>query len=200
MRALVRHPPSLPPYPPPPDTPRYHRYPQITLDTRSYPRIPQTPQCTFCSCPIGLISNTYTHTHDPCRWGRGFSLCCTHRKPPPRDGVISKTWQNDNNNNNNNNNNTNSNNNNININIITIILLLLLLLLLIIIIIMIIHIMNSMGFILMTMTVSRSLCWRDAVRGARWGLEYPELLRDTWASELTSRIVSTRETVKTCSG
>ena len=27
--------------------------------------------------------------------------------------------------------------------------------------------------------------WRDAVRGARWGLEYVDLLRDIWAS-LTS--------------
>ena len=28
--------------------------------------------------------------------------------------------------------------------------------------------------------------WRDAVRGARRGLEYLDLLRDIWASELTS--------------
>ena len=27
---------------------------------------------------------------------------------------------------------------------------------------------------------------RHAVRGARWGLEYLDLLRDAWASELTS--------------
>ena len=54
---------------------------------------------------------------------------------------------------------------------------------------------------------SRSLCclaveysWRDAVRGARWVLEYLDLLRDIWASELTSQIFVTRETVKTCSG
>ena len=43
-------------------------------------------------------------------------------------------------------------------------------------------------------------CWRDAVRGARWGLEYPELLRDIWASELTSLMLFTGENVKTCSG
>ena len=28
---------------------------------------------------------------------------------------------------------------------------------------------------------------RDAVHGARWGLEYLDLLRDIWASELTSK-------------
>ena len=30
-------------------------------------------------------------------------------------------------------------------------------------------------------------CWRDEVRGARWGLEYTDLLRDIWASELTPK-------------
>ena len=29
--------------------------------------------------------------------------------------------------------------------------------------------------------------WRDAVRRARWGLEHLDLLRDFWASELTSQ-------------
>ena len=29
--------------------------------------------------------------------------------------------------------------------------------------------------------------WRDAVRGARWGLEYLGLLRNIWASEITSQ-------------
>ena len=38
------------------------------------------------------------------------------------------------------------------------------------------------------------------MRGARWELEYPELLRDIWASELTSQVLVTRENVKTCSG
>ena len=38
--------------------------------------------------------------------------------------------------------------------------------------------------------------WRDAVRGASWGLEYPELLRDIWASELASQYVI-GENVKT---
>ena len=42
--------------------------------------------------------------------------------------------------------------------------------------------------------------WRDAVRGARWGLEYLDLLRDIWASELTFHMCFTRENVKTCSG
>ena len=42
--------------------------------------------------------------------------------------------------------------------------------------------------------------WRDAVRGSRWGLEYPELLRDICASELTSHIFVTRNNLKTCSG
>ena len=32
-----------------------------------------------------------------------------------------------------------------------------------------------------------SVTWRDAVRGARWGLEYLDLFRDIWASELTSQ-------------
>ena len=38
--------------------------------------------------------------------------------------------------------------------------------------------------------------WQDAVRGARWVLEYLELLRDIWASELTSQCFI-RESVKT---
>ena len=33
----------------------------------------------------------------------------------------------------------------------------------------------------------RSVVWRDAVRGARWGLEYLDLPRDILASELTSQ-------------
>ena len=42
--------------------------------------------------------------------------------------------------------------------------------------------------------------WQDAVRGARWGLEYLDCLRDIWASELTSQGYFMRENVKTCSG
>ena len=41
---------------------------------------------------------------------------------------------------------------------------------------------------LLTCIVCHSLIfWRDAVRGARWRLEYPDLLRDIWASELSSQ-------------
>ena len=43
-------------------------------------------------------------------------------------------------------------------------------------------------------------CWRDAVREARWGLEYLDLLGDIWASELTSQWYYIRENIKTCSG
>ena len=42
--------------------------------------------------------------------------------------------------------------------------------------------------------------WRDAVHGARWGLEYLDILRDLWASELTSPRYLMRENVKMCSG
>ena len=38
--------------------------------------------------------------------------------------------------------------------------------------------------------------WRDALRGARWGLEYPELLRDIWASEFTSRRYFIKENIE----
>ena len=31
------------------------------------------------------------------------------------------------------------------------------------------------------------IVWWDGVRGASWGLEYLDLLRDIWASELTSQ-------------
>ena len=34
---------------------------------------------------------------------------------------------------------------------------------------------------------ARALIWRDAVRGAMWWLEYLDLLRDIWTSELTSQ-------------
>ena len=44
------------------------------------------------------------------------------------------------------------------------------------------------------------LVWRDAKRGARRELEYLDLLRNVWASELTSQRYFTRENVKTCSG
>ena len=39
---------------------------------------------------------------------------------------------------------------------------------------------------------------RDA--GAKWGLEYPELLKSVRASVPTSQICVVRESVKTCSG
>ena len=35
------------------------------------------------------------------------------------------------------------------------------------------------------MTWKATVDWRHAARGARWGLEYLDLLRDIWASELT---------------
>ena len=38
-----------------------------------------------------------------------------------------------------------------------------------------------------SLLLSASLAWREAARGARWGLEYLDLLRDIWASELTSQ-------------
>ena len=44
------------------------------------------------------------------------------------------------------------------------------------------------------------ISWRDAVRGARWGLEYIDFIRDIWASELTPQWYVIRENVKTCSG
>ena len=45
-----------------------------------------------------------------------------------------------------------------------------------------------------------TLDWQDAVRGARWGLEYLDLLRDIRVSELISQSYATRENVKICSG
>ena len=45
------------------------------------------------------------------------------------------------------------------------------------------HVAGPHGDVLV---VIGDLLWRDAVRGARWGLEYLDLLRDIWASELTS--------------
>ena len=42
--------------------------------------------------------------------------------------------------------------------------------------------------------------WRDALRGARWGLACLDLLRDLWASELTSPWYFIRKSVETCSG
>ena len=37
-------------------------------------------------------------------------------------------------------------------------------------------------------TDPQNMIWRDAARGARWGLEYLDLLRDVRASELTSQL------------
>ena len=42
--------------------------------------------------------------------------------------------------------------------------------------------------------------WRDAVRGARWGLEYLDLLKDMLASELISQCYVIRENINNCSG
>ena len=39
--------------------------------------------------------------------------------------------------------------------------------------------------VLVHLGAPRCRIWRDAVRGARWGLEYLDLLRDMLASELT---------------
>ena len=41
-----------------------------------------------------------------------------------------------------------------------------------------------------------ALRWRDAVRAARWGLEYLDLLRDIWASELTSQMCIISKTLR----
>ena len=36
--------------------------------------------------------------------------------------------------------------------------------------------------------VSASVTWRHAARGATWGLEYLDIIRDVWASELSSKV------------
>ena len=55
------------------------------------------------------------------------------------------------------------------------------------------HVLFVVPSILQADALPLSYDWRDAVRGARSGLEYPELLRGMFASELTSQIFVTRE-------